>query len=181
MATHRLVETSNLAAKQNLSMRASHQQSVTKATHALRDGHSAQSSVLVNDNNFPTATKRQKARGALEDWYEQGWDFREISREGISPIILSELYAEIGVQVSDMKVTDDQMNKSGIVQSPQSDGADSAGLATTLPKRTGRELQVERDSGQFSPSHPSTEFGTTNGSLRHEVATNGVKLSLIHI
>ena len=175
MATHRLVETSNLAAKQNLSMRASHQQSVTKATHALRDGHSAQSSVLVNDNNFPTATKRQKARGALEDWYEQGWDFREISREGISPIILSELYAEIGVQVSDMKVTDDQMNKSGIVQSPQSDGADPAGLATTLPKRTGRELQVERDSGQFSPSHPSTAFGTTNGSLRHEVATNGVK------
>ena len=175
MATHGPVETLNLAAKQHSSITAPRQQYVTTVNQTLPTGQSAQSSVPVDDNTFPNAAKRQKVRGALGDWYEQGWDLKVILREGISPIILSELYAEIGVQVSDMEITAAQRNKSGNAHGPRSGKADPAGLGTTLPKSTATGLHVEGGYGQLSPSHPLTAFETTDGSLRREVTTNGVK------
>lgn len=175
MATYGSVETSNPTAKQHSSTIAPQQQSVMKATHALPNGQSALSSMPVDDNSFLNAAKRQKARGALAYTYEGGLDPIQIFPEGIDPTVLSKLYTELGVQVSDMEVTAAQENKSGIAHSPQSNGADLAGLATTLPRSTARGLHEERQSGQLSPGHPSTAFETTNGSLRHDVITNGVK------
>ena len=177
MPTYGSVETSNPTAKHHSLTTAPRQQSVMKATYALSNGQSALSSVPVDDSSFPTASKRQKARGALGYTYECGLDPKHIFPEGISPTILLELYAEMGIQVSDMEVTAAEKNKIRIAHSPQSDGADHAGLATSLPKSTStaRGLQVERESGQSSPSRPSAAFETTDGSLRRGVITNGVK------